>query len=162
MAASCWLERAKPNSAIDSYYGVGILRSTNHGESWTLILTRPATNPSLSFAGLGFAKFAWGTSPATTVVAATATTAQRIRRGRQSRPRPIAGSITRTTAARRGRFRLRRTQECAINPASISATDVVYNAALGNSSRPSATTELYLQPTANLDATRQISRTPLP
>jgi len=27
----------EPNSAVDSYYGVGILRSTDHGATWTLI-----------------------------------------------------------------------------------------------------------------------------
>jgi hypothetical protein len=49
----------EPNSAIDSYYGVGILRSTNAGTSWTLIPTATGNNPALSFAGLGFGKFAW-------------------------------------------------------------------------------------------------------
>ena len=63
----------EPNNAIDSYYGVGILRSTNHGATWTLI---PSANNGNSFAGLGFAKFAWDTSPANTVMAATGTTTQ--------------------------------------------------------------------------------------
>ncbi|MGB9490738.1 MAG: hypothetical protein WCA92_09745 [Terriglobales bacterium] len=48
----------EPDNAADSYYGVGILRSTNHGASWTLIPAATGNNPPLSFAGLGFAKFA--------------------------------------------------------------------------------------------------------
>src|SRR5580704_10692664 len=63
----------EPNNAIDSYYGVGILRSTNHGATWALI---PSANGTNSFAGLGFAKFAWDLALSSTVVAATGTTTQ--------------------------------------------------------------------------------------
>ncbi|MFY9852824.1 MAG: choice-of-anchor D domain-containing protein, partial [Terracidiphilus sp.] len=46
-----------PNDALDSYYGAGILRSTDGGTTWTLI---PNTVDGLySFAGEGFAGFAW-------------------------------------------------------------------------------------------------------
>jgi hypothetical protein len=63
----------EPNNAIDSYYGVGILRSTDKGGHWTLIPV--ADGGAHPFAGLGFAKFVWlGTT--NTVVAATATTAK--------------------------------------------------------------------------------------
>lgn len=57
-----------PNDALDSYYGAGILRSTNRGTSWCLI---PATADGLySFTGEGFAGFAWSTVNTDLVVAA--------------------------------------------------------------------------------------------
>jgi len=57
-----------PNDALDSYYGAGILRSTDGGASWTLI---PGTSDGLySFDGEGFAGFAWSTANTQLVVAA--------------------------------------------------------------------------------------------
>ncbi|MGD0938308.1 MAG: choice-of-anchor D domain-containing protein [Terracidiphilus sp.] len=57
-----------PNDALDSYYGVGILRSIDGGANWSLV---PATSDSLySFAGEGFAGFAWSTVNTQLVVAA--------------------------------------------------------------------------------------------
>jgi hypothetical protein len=57
-----------PNDALDSYYGVGILRSIDGGANWSLI---PATSDGLySFAGEGFAGFAWSTLNTQLVVAA--------------------------------------------------------------------------------------------
>jgi hypothetical protein len=56
------------NDALDSYYGAGILRSTDNGTTWCLI---PATSDQLyGFAGEGFAGFAWSTSNTNLVVAA--------------------------------------------------------------------------------------------
>jgi hypothetical protein len=57
-----------PNDALDSYYGSGILRSTDGGTTWSLI---SATADQLySFAGEGFAGFAWSTVNQQRVVAA--------------------------------------------------------------------------------------------
>jgi hypothetical protein len=57
-----------PNDALDSYYGVGILRSIDGGDNWSLI---PATSDGIySFAGEGFAGFAWSTVNTQLVVAA--------------------------------------------------------------------------------------------
>ena len=57
-----------PNDALDSYYGAGILRSADAGNSWTLI---PGTADFLySFVGEGFAGFAWSTVNPQLVVAA--------------------------------------------------------------------------------------------
>jgi hypothetical protein len=57
-----------PNDALDSYYGAGILRSTDGGNTWSLI---PATaDQEWSFAGEGFAGFAWSTVNQQVVVAA--------------------------------------------------------------------------------------------
>jgi hypothetical protein len=57
-----------PNDALDSYYGAGILRSTDGGNSWSLIST--TADQTLSFAGEGFAGFAWSTANPQLVVAA--------------------------------------------------------------------------------------------
>ena len=63
-----------PNDALDSYYGSGILRSTDDGNTWTLIdESRDGFNggfQNYSFAGEGFAGFAWSTVNTSLVVAA--------------------------------------------------------------------------------------------
>ena len=63
-----------PNDALDSYYGQGILRSLDHGVTWTAIDEshddRFGTGPPRSFVGEGFAGFAWSTVSPNTVVAA--------------------------------------------------------------------------------------------
>jgi Abnormal spindle-like microcephaly-assoc'd, ASPM-SPD-2-Hydin len=48
-----------PNDALDSYYGAGILRSTDGGNTWSLIQT--TSDQQLAFVGEGFAGFAWST-----------------------------------------------------------------------------------------------------
>ncbi len=117
----------EPNNAIDSYYGVGILRSANHGATWTLI----PSGDSNPFAGLGFAKFAWDTAPTGTgVVAATGTTTQGFDDG------DITGATNRglylsTDTGQSWAFQVPQDSGVGITPASVSATDVVYNAAAG-------------------------------
>ena len=64
-----------PNDSLDSYYGVGILRSGDAGITWTLIpgSRDQAMNggfANYSFAGNGFAGFAWSTATPDLVVAA--------------------------------------------------------------------------------------------
>ncbi|HUO17541.1 MAG TPA: hypothetical protein VMX38_21340 [Verrucomicrobiae bacterium] len=61
------------NNSFDSYFGLGILRSTNAGTTWTLIST--ANNGAFSFSGLGGTRMAFSTSSTqlSTVVAAMAT-----------------------------------------------------------------------------------------
>jgi Abnormal spindle-like microcephaly-assoc'd, ASPM-SPD-2-Hydin len=64
-----------PNDASDSFYGSGLLRSTDGGLTWTLIRnSNDGTTGNHSFAGLGFAGFAW--SSPTTVVAALSQAAE--------------------------------------------------------------------------------------
>jgi hypothetical protein len=60
------------NSSADSYYGLGILRSTDGGNSWNLVGT---ASPGLSLAGLGTARMVFSTAQTSTVVAAMATSA---------------------------------------------------------------------------------------
>jgi hypothetical protein len=59
------------NNSSDSYYGLGILRSTNGGSTWTQItgIGQPADQ---SFLGIGFSKIAFSTANPSLVVAATA------------------------------------------------------------------------------------------
>jgi centrosomal CEP192-like protein/HYDIN/CFA65/VesB family protein/ASPM-SPD-2-Hydin domain-containing protein len=57
-----------PNDALDSYYGAGILRSGDDGNSWTPI--SGTSDGKFSFAGEGFAGFAWSSANPQLVVAA--------------------------------------------------------------------------------------------
>ncbi|MGH9518704.1 MAG: WD40/YVTN/BNR-like repeat-containing protein, partial [Terriglobales bacterium] len=64
-----------PNDALDSYYGAGILRSTDGGTTWSLIQSTDDVETGLgiadyTFAGEGFAGFAWSTTSPQLVVAA--------------------------------------------------------------------------------------------
>lgn len=66
-----------PNDATDSYYGGGLLRSTDGGQTWTLINeSHDGAAGNHSWVGLGFAGFAWSTSTPTTVVAAVSQAAE--------------------------------------------------------------------------------------
>ncbi|HWA95577.1 MAG TPA: choice-of-anchor D domain-containing protein [Terracidiphilus sp.] len=56
------------NDALDSYYGGGILRSTDGGATWSVI--GASSDSRWSFAGEGFAGFAWSTTNPQLVVAA--------------------------------------------------------------------------------------------
>lgn len=73
------------NSSTDSYYGLGILRSADAGQTWTLI-SSDATG-TRSFAGMAFSRMAFSTSNPNLVVAATAGASQGILNG-------LAGSLT--------------------------------------------------------------------
>jgi hypothetical protein len=57
-----------PNDALDSYYGAGILLSSDGGNSWSLVSS--TADHKWSFAGEGFAGFAWSTVNPQVVVAA--------------------------------------------------------------------------------------------
>ena len=64
-----------PNDVLDSYYGAGILRSTDAGATWTLIQKTQDFEDGLGlqdykFIGEGFAGFAWSTASTGLVVAA--------------------------------------------------------------------------------------------
>ena len=64
-----------PNDALDSYYGAGLLRSTDGGNTWTLIPGTSDVSAGLAttdygFLGEGFAGFSWSTENPEVVVAA--------------------------------------------------------------------------------------------
>jgi len=58
------------NDALDSYYGAGLLRSTDNGATWNLI--QGSSDGLWRFVGEGFAGFAWSTTNPQLVVAAVA------------------------------------------------------------------------------------------
>ena len=68
-----------PNDATDSWYGAGILRSTDGGATWTLITTAGSssggTGRTFSFLGNAIAEFAWSTTNPNEVVAAVSQSA---------------------------------------------------------------------------------------
>ena len=60
-----------PNDATDSYYGQGILRSADGGQTWTLAtVSHDGANGQHSFLGLATAGFAFSTATPTLAVAA--------------------------------------------------------------------------------------------
>ncbi len=66
-----------PNDATDSYYGGGLLRSTDGGQTWTLIQeSHDGAAGNHSWVGLGFSGFAWSTISPGTVVAAVSQAAE--------------------------------------------------------------------------------------
>jgi hypothetical protein len=72
------------NNSADSYFGLGILRSSDAGNTWTLIST--ANSGALSFSGLGVTRMAFST--ASTVVAAIGTISEGL----------VDGAVTSNTA----------------------------------------------------------------
>ncbi len=74
------------NNSADSYFGLGILRSANGGNTWTLIPT--ANSGALSFGGLGGTRMAFSTTgTASTVVSAMASSSEGV----------VAGAVTADT-----------------------------------------------------------------
>ena len=66
-----------PNDASDSYYGEGLLRSTDGGLTWTLIQgSKDGVAGNHSFVGLGVAGFAWSSATPSLVVAAISQAAE--------------------------------------------------------------------------------------
>jgi len=112
----------------DSYFGLGILRSTNAGSTWNLIPT--ANGGALSFSGLGGTRMAFSTASGqtSTVVAAMATTSEGM----------IDGAVTANTA--RGLYTSPDAGQTWIYNALLdsgvatdanSATSVIYNVSAG-------------------------------
>jgi hypothetical protein len=117
------------NNSANSYFGLGILRSADGGDTWTLIST--ANGGTLSFSGLGGSRMAFSTASAqtNTVVSAMATTEEGA----------IDGAVTGNTA--RGLYTSIDagqdwTYDALLDPGgaatdATSATGVAYNGAAG-------------------------------
>ena len=71
----------EPDNSADSYYGLGFLRSTDGGNTWSLIST--ANAGALSFSGLGAARMAFSTASGqtSTLVAAMAAASEGVTDG---------------------------------------------------------------------------------
>ena len=112
------------NSAIDSYYGVGILRSTDGGITWPLHITAAQTGES--FLGLGFTKIAFSSKNPNLVVAATAGDLG-FNRGREENGNSTARGLYSSQDGGQTWNRV----TLADHAVPSSATDVVYNASQG-------------------------------
>jgi hypothetical protein len=107
----------------DSYFGLGILRSTDGGNSWTLIPTASSPNGTISFSGLGATRMAFSTANPNTVVAAMAATAEGVADGALT-SNTYRGLYTSTDAGQTWTYNAL----FAGATEATSATSVVYNA----------------------------------
>ncbi|PYX41292.1 MAG: hypothetical protein DMG81_04130, partial [Acidobacteria bacterium] len=116
----------EPNSSADSYYGLGILRSTDGGASWTQIASSADGH---SFAGLGFAKIAFSTSNPPLVVAAAAAAAEGITLGLEAPGALNRGIYYSQDGGATWRYASIKDGASTVSPGSV--TSVVYNALAG-------------------------------
>ncbi|HVZ16505.1 MAG TPA: hypothetical protein VG897_05275, partial [Terriglobales bacterium] len=88
------------NNSGDSYYGLGILRSNDAGNSWTLI--SEANSGLRRFHGLAFAKIAFDSDNPAIVVAATASSSEGITVGGEDPPNDVIAckSLSQTATCR--------------------------------------------------------------
>ena len=112
----------------DSYFGLGILRSADGGNTWTLASTANSSNGTISFSGLGATRMAFSTASGqtNTVVAAMAATSEGVVDNALT-TNTYRGLYTSTDAGQTW------TYDALFAGASeaTSATSVVYNAAAG-------------------------------
>jgi len=113
------------DSSADSYYGLGILRSPDGGQSWTLI-SQDSTGIH-SFAGLGFSQIAFSSANPNLVVAAAASATQGIVEALENPSASNRGLYYSSDAGVSWQAALVNDPGASISPAS--ATAVVYDAA---------------------------------
>ena len=112
------------NSSADSYYGLGILRSADHGQTWTLITQDSGGKP---FQGIAFSKIAFSTANTSLVVAAVASSPQGIFDG--ARTIDNRGVYVSSNAGQTWTYETSvKDGSSTISPLSNSVTSVVYNA----------------------------------
>ncbi len=114
------------DNSADSYFGLGFLRSTDGGNTWSLIST--ANNGTLSFSGLGATRMAFSTASGhtSTVVAAMAATSEGTIVDALT-SNTVRGLYTSTDAGQTWTFSAPFSGSSEIT----SATSVVYNAVAG-------------------------------
>jgi hypothetical protein len=113
------------DSSADSYYGLGILRSADGGQTWTLI-SQDITGAH-SFAGLGFSRIAFSTGNPNLVVAAAASTSEGILEGLENPVAMNRGLYYSSNAGINWQAATITDSGVGITPASV--TSVIYNAA---------------------------------
>lgn len=112
------------NNSADSYFGLGILRSADAGNTWTLIPT--ANGGALSFSGLGGTRMAFSTTQKNTAVSAMATTSEGLTEGKVT-ANTTSGLYTSLDAGQTWTYDALRDPGGVATDAT-SATSVVYNA----------------------------------
>ncbi len=112
------------NSSMDSYYGLGILRSTNGGASWATIIQQDSTHTH-SFVGLGFSRILFSQDDPNRVVAAVGGTAQGGIEGLAPTGTSNLGLYYSTDAGSGWNYSVVTDNGTAISPGS--ATSVIYN-----------------------------------
>jgi hypothetical protein len=115
------------DSSSDSYYGLGILRSTNGGLTWSLI--SQDTTKSHSFAGLGFSQIVFSTANRNLVVAAASSASQGIVDGLENPVGANRGLYVSSDAGANWQRGTASDSGAEIDPES--ATAVTYNSAAG-------------------------------
>jgi len=115
------------NSSADSYYGLGILRSTDAGATWTLIPSD--TTKTRSFAGMGFSKIAFNSTSSNIAVAGTAGASEGIIEGLAN---PLTANLGLYYSSDSGNsWSYANVSDSGVATAPGSATSVVYNAGAG-------------------------------
>ncbi len=115
------------NSSTDSYYGLGILRSANGGNTWSLV-SNDSTG-TRSFAGVAFSKIAFSATNPNLVVAATAGASEGILEGLAN---PLSANLGLYYSQDAGlSWTYAKAQDGAQVTAPDSVTSVVYNPAAG-------------------------------
>ncbi|MGA9815242.1 MAG: hypothetical protein WBQ64_20845, partial [Terriglobales bacterium] len=112
------------NSSADSYYGLGILRSTDAGGNWSLI-SQDSTGTRL-FAGLGFSQIAFSAANPSLVVAAAAGATQGVTEGLEDPVTANRGLYYSNDSGASWNYATVKDAGLTIDPSS--ATSVVYNA----------------------------------
>ena len=113
------------NSSGDSYYGLGMLRSADGGQNWTLI--SGDVSGTHSFAGLGFSQIAFSSANPNFVVAAAASASQGILEGLENPAASNRGLYYSTDAGLSWQAASVNDASASISPAS--ATSVAYSSA---------------------------------
>jgi hypothetical protein len=111
------------NSSADSYYGMGILRSPDGGQSWTLI-SQAGTH---SFPGLGFSQIAFSSADPSLVVAAAASASQGILENLENPNASNRGLYYSTDAGLS--WQAASVTDAGVNISPASATSVAYDSA---------------------------------
>ncbi len=115
------------NSSGDSYYGLGILRSADAGNSWTLI-SQDASS-TRSFAGLGFSHIAFSSVNPSLAVAAAGGATEGVIEGLENPVVTNRGLYYSADGGQSWNYALVKDAGQTIDPSS--ATSVVYNAVTG-------------------------------
>jgi hypothetical protein len=114
------------NDSEDAYYGLGILRSTDGGETWSLISQDAAGH---KFAGLGFSSIVFSSANPGLVVAAVGLSAESKREGLENPAAMNRGLYYSTDSGATWNKATITDSGVAIDPSS--ATSVAYNTAAG-------------------------------